>query len=158
MKNYLIIFLIVCIVVSVSFHYRSANKQAFNGFPGDHKQGKMENPLFLYFFFSETNCKDCLEVVGVLNSLPGHFVVYGVVPDKELKDEPLFRSKTGATFNLKKASDFKKFIPYYWPCLMGISKSNKVLFVLPGTPNEKDYLLNFLESFYSNAYSTLLQL
>ena len=161
MKNFVIAFLAVCLLVSISFIYKNEQKLPFDNFPGCHQDKKIEdveNPLFLYFFFSGTNCTDCLEMIEVLNTLPEQFIVFGVVPDKELKNKAGLRAKSGASFDLIGAKDFKKYSPNYWPALMGISKGNRIMFVLPGVPNEKEYLLNFLEEFYQESYRILLQL
>jgi hypothetical protein len=161
MKNFVIAFLAVCLLVSISFTYKIAQNQPFDNFPGFHQDKKareVENPLYLYFFFSGSNCRDCLELIDVLNTLPEQFIVFGIVPDKELKDEAKFRAMSGASFELQGAKGFKKYAPHYWPALMGISKGNRIMFVLPGVPNEKEYLLNFLEEFYREAYRILLQL
>ena len=161
MKNYIIAFLAVALLVSISFIYRCEQKHSFNNFPGSHQEtikDDLENPFFLYFFFSGTNCMDCLEMIEVLNNLPEQFIVTGVVPDKELKNETELRAKSSSTFDLIGAKNFKKYSPHYWPTLIGVSKGNRIMFVLPGVPNEKEYLLNFLEEFYKEAYSILLQL
>lgn len=161
MKNFIIAFLAVCLLVSISFIYKIEQKQAFDNFPGSHQDKKVkevENPLYLYFFFSGSNCMDCLEMIEVLNTLPEQFIVFGVVPGKELKNEAELRARSGASFELQGAKEFKKYSPHYWPTLIGVSKGNRVMFVLPGVPNEKEYLLNFLEEFYKNAYPILLQL
>ena len=161
MKNFIIAILAVCLLVAVSFIYKGEQKKAFDNFPGTHQDKKVEdaeNPLYLYFFFSGSNCMDCLEMIEVLNTLPVHFLVFGVVPDKELKNETELRARSGAAFDLQGARAFKKYSPQYWPTLIGVSKGNRVMFVLPGVPNEKEYLLNFLEDFYQKAYPLLLQL
>jgi hypothetical protein len=155
MKNYIIAILAVCLLVSISFIYKIEQKLPFDNFPGCHQDKKIEdveNPLFLYFFFSGSNCMDCLEIIDVLNTVPEQFIVLGVVPDKELKNEAELRARSGASFDLIGAKNFKKYSPHYWPTLMGISKGNRVMFVLPGVPNEKEYLVNFLEEFYKKAY------
>jgi hypothetical protein len=161
MKNYIIAFLAVALLVSISFIYKINQKQPFDYFPCCHQDKKIEdveNPLFLYFFFSGTNCMDCLEMIEVLNNLPEQFIVTGVVPDKELKNEIELRAKSSSAFDLIGAKNFKKYSPHYWPTLIGVSKGNRIMFVLPGVPNEKEYLLNFLEEFYKEAYPILLQL
>lgn len=161
MKNYIIAILSVCLLISISFIYKIEQKKTFDSFPGSHQDKKIEeveNPLYLYFFFSGTNCMDCLEIIEVLNALPEQFIVFGVIPNKELKNEAELRASSGAAFDFQSAKDFKKYAPHYWPTLIGVSKGNKVMFVLPGVPNEKEYLLNFLEEFYQEAYRILIQL
>lgn len=162
MKNYIIVFLAVCLLASVSVTYKNSTQRDIDNFPGWHIpeeiKNRIENPFYLYLFFSERNCADCLEVIEVLNMLPEQFVIYGLVPDPELEYEAKLREITGASFEIRGASKFKQYLPHYWPTLVGVSQKNNILFVLPGVPNEKEYILEFLNSFYKSAYSLLLQI
>jgi len=47
------------------------------------------------------------------------------------------------------------FLPVYTPTLFGVGDNGVIYFVLPGVPNEKKYLNQFLESFYYKAYKIL---
>ncbi len=127
-------------------------------FPGlaDTRGTEPEVPLFLYVFFSKRNCKDCLEIIQALNNLPPHFIVSGVVPDRELTEEKVLRDKTGATFPLMGAKKYKKFVPWYMPGVIGVSPGGDILFVLPVVPGVKTYLKNFLDSLYERLYPIFL--
>jgi len=117
----------------------------------------IEIPLFLYVFFSQRNCRDCMEVLDVLNNLPPRFIVTGVVPGSELKDEKKLRALTGAAFPLIPFSEFsKKHIPWYAPTIIGVSPKGKIIFSLPGVPGEKEYMETFLESLYEKTYPYFL--
>jgi len=94
-----------------------------------------------------------LRVIDVLNELPSHFVVKGIVPEEELKNEVELRKITGAKFELEKLSSrYIKFLPNYAPTLFGMGRKGKIYFILPGVPTEKEYLRNFLDSFYYKAF------
>jgi len=95
---------------------------------------------------------DCLEIIEVLNNLPPHFVVIGLVPPNELKEEKELRSITGASFPLRDAAKYKKYIPFYAPSIIGVSPKGYIIFTLPGVPGEKAYLENFLNSIYGRLY------
>ncbi|NIN20888.1 MAG: hypothetical protein GTN82_23350 [Candidatus Aminicenantes bacterium] len=118
---------------------------------------EVEVTLFLYVFFTKRNCIDCLEIMDALNNLPPQFVVFGIVPERELKDEKELRRKTGAAFPLVSAVKYKKYIPWYTPTIIGVSPKGDIIFVLPGVPGEKEYLLNFLDSLYMKVYPILLE-
>lgn len=116
-----------------------------------------EVTIYLYVFLSNTNCRDCFEFVEVLNTLPPHFIVKGVVPESQLKDEKEIREITGATFPLIGASAFKNHIPAYTPSMVGVTKNGDVLFKIPGVPGAKNYVENFLDSVYNKLYPVLLE-
>jgi hypothetical protein len=155
MKNYVIATLIVIIIALLSVIYK--NGRIFGTrFPVKESKVSIEKDkqvrLHLYLFFSKTNCHDCLEVIKVLNQLPEQFSVTGIVSSKELVNEMDLRNDSGATFLLESASDYKKFIPFYAPTIMGVSPKGTILFTLPAVPGETEYLQKFLESLYWKLY------
>ena len=90
MKNYVIGFLIVCLIVLGSFLYKVSRNPVLNGFPIEYKASKGagdEPPFYLFIFFSRNNCHTCMESIQVLNRLPPPFVVTGIVQGKELIDK-----------------------------------------------------------------------
>ncbi len=142
MKNYLLILLIVIILVLISFMYRSNHTNILNGFfKTDLKNiDSINDQFYLVLIFSKHNCEPCLEVIEVLNNLPEHFKVIGLVPERELADEEDLRNKTNAKFELIGLKKFKRYIPPYAPTLFGISQNDEIFFILPGVPYEKNYL------------------
>ena len=88
MKNYIIGVLVVIIVVLSSLLYKQDKNSFPKRFPAleEAKAGDAEVPLILYVFFSKRNCLDCMEGFEVLNKLPPHFIVRGIVPKKELEE------------------------------------------------------------------------
>ncbi len=155
MKNYLIGVLVVIIVVLSSLLYKQNKASIPKYFPGLKNAAKSdaEVPLILYVFFSQRNCIDCMEVIRALNHLPPHFIVRGIVPKSELENEKELRSITGAEFPLMTAEKYRDYIPWYTPCIMGVSPiDGEIIFTIPGVPGEKEYLENFLESLYSKLY------
>ncbi|MGD2088153.1 MAG: hypothetical protein PVH61_18395 [Candidatus Aminicenantes bacterium] len=160
MKNYIIGVLVVIIVVLSSLLYKQDKASIPKRFPAleEAKNGDVEVPLILYVFFSKRNCLDCMEGMEVLNKLPPHFIVRGIVPKKELEDEKELRTITGAEFPLMTAEKYRKYIPWYTPSIMGVSPiDGSIIFTLPGVPGEKEYLENFLESLYSKLYPILVE-
>ncbi len=159
MKNYIIGILAVAVLVIGSFYYKSTLNDIYNGFPQVDIQTKtdVENPFYLYYFFSSKNCGDCLRVTEVLNHLPEQFVVIGVVADYDFRDKAALRKNTGANFEIISFRDFKKYIPPYWPSIIGVDKNRKIYFILPCVPGEKEYLESFVSSFYERAYSMFLE-
>jgi len=94
-KNYVIGFLAICIAVLLSFQYRDSKIPVLGNFPVENKAEKItsgEPPLYLYIFLFRNNCPDCLEAIQVLNKLSTPFIVTGIVPMSELKDEAGFSS------------------------------------------------------------------
>lgn len=161
MKNYIIGTLIAIILVMASIIYKSQfSPSPRNQFPttGDmRKNADAEVPLSLYVFFSKQNCTDCLDIIDVLNELPPHMTVLGLVPDHELKDETELREKTGAAFPLVSDFKYKKYIPWFSPAIVGVSPQGDVVFVLPGVPGEKEYLQKFIDSLYEKLYPLFLK-
>lgn len=159
MKNYILGFLSVIILVLLSIIYK--NEMSFKHklpLPKEKKNLDKEDHLVLYVFFSKNNCPDCLGVIDVLNNLPSYFVVVGIVPKNELKEEKELRRITNASFPLLDCSKYRKYIPWYTPSIIGISPINgDILFTLPGVPGEKEYLGIFLESFYRKSYPILFE-
>lgn len=160
MKNYIIAFLAICVVVVLSFVYKHSQNQVLVEFPIEHtlENGKNREPrLFLFIFFSRHNCPTCLEAIEVLNALPPQFVVTGIVPDEELENETDVRNTTGAAFKLISAKGtYKRFLPHYTPTIFGVAGNGKILFVLPGTAGAKAYLYDFLTNFYGKCIELLL--
>jgi len=159
-KNYIIGVLSLCIVVLLSFMYKDSKTPLLEKFPVENKPAEIssgEPTLYLYIFFSKHNCPSCLEAVQVLNELPPPFVVTGIVPAEELKNETGLRRTTGAAFNLISSKErHKKFTPNYTPAIFGVAGNGKILFVLPGVPGEKKYLYNFLVNFYGKSSDLLI--
>jgi hypothetical protein len=160
LKNYVIGTLVVGVLIMASIMYKN-NRSLGIPFPV-HEEAKVrganiEIPLFLYVFFSQRDCRDCLDVLQVLNHLPSQFIVTGVVPESELKNEKELRALTGAAFPLIRFSEFSKsHIPWYTPTIFGVSANGKIIFSLPGVPGEKEYLKTFLESLYEKTYTYFL--
>ncbi|MGD2090288.1 MAG: hypothetical protein PVH61_29195 [Candidatus Aminicenantes bacterium] len=160
MKNYVIGFLVICIAVLISFMYKDSKTPKLENFPIENKTKKNtsgEPILYLYIFFSRNNCPDCLDAVQVLNELPHQFIVTGIVPVNELKNEADLRNTTGASFNLIGFKNYHKpFNPLYTPALYGVTGNGEILFIFPGVPGEKRYLNDFLINFYSKSIELLI--
>jgi len=160
MKNYVIAFLAICVVVALSFMFKNFHNPILDEFPMGHtlKTGNNEEPrLFLFIFFSRHNCPTCLEAIEVLNELPPQFVVTGIVPGEELEDETDVRNTTGATFKLTGMKRvYNRFMPHYTPTIYGVNRTGKILFVFPGATGAKAYLYDFLTNFYGKCIDLLL--
>lgn len=159
MKNYVIGTLAVALLATASIMYKNENfPRKWSPVIESGGKGDVEFPLHLYVFLNKNNCTDCLEIVEVLNNLPPHFVVFGLVPEEQLDNETEIRQRTGAAFPLRSAGDFKKHAPWYSPTIVGVSPTTgKVYFTLPGVPGGKAYLESFLESLYSKLYPVFLE-
>jgi len=159
MKNYVIGLLTVIILFLSSLLYKHSITTVERKFPiyGEVEKVDVEIPFFLNIFFSKQNCSDCLEIISVLNNLPPHFIVQGIVPDNELKDEGGLRRMTEAEFPLSGTSNYNAYIPWYSPAIVGVSSKGDIIFTLPGVPGEKEYLKVFLESLYKKLYPVLLE-
>lgn len=159
MKNYVIGTLAVIILVLSSLLYKESRTPVTPTFPlvETSKKIDVEVPFFLYVFFKKNNCRDCMEFIEVLNELPAHFIVTGIVPENELKEEIELREITGAKFHLISSKKFKKNIPWYTPTTIGVSPNGDLVFTLPGVPGEKEYLKTFLESLYGKLYPIWLE-
>ncbi len=159
-KNYVIITLCAIILLLCSVIYKNTGEQTLPAvfpLPEEVKSIKEKVPLFLFVFFSKTNCTDCLEVMETLNRLPPYFPVFGIVPDHELEDEKELRGITGAAFPLLPGSRFRKFIPWYAPTIVAVSPKGERIFELPGVPGEKEYLLQFLDALYGKVLPVFLE-
>jgi len=162
MKKLSVIFLILLNIVILSFLYKAINISRLISFPlkdikkiSDEKKIKPE--LFLFLYFSQNNCHSCLEIIKVLNKVEKQFKVIGVVPPEEFINKKLIRSITGATFKIVKLdSEYKRFSPSYFPSIMGVNRSGRVLFVLSSIPYETEYLKSFLTIFYARSYGLLI--
>ncbi len=157
MKNGIIGLMAVIILVLISMQYKHTGTSIYKHFPlVEAADGKaVDVPLYLYIFFTRNNCRDCLEIIEVLNHLPSQFFVIGVVPRADLEAEQEVRAATGADFPFISVDGYKKYIPPYAPSILGLSQEGKIFFVLPAVPNEKKYFEEFLETFYLKAYTSL---
>jgi len=159
MKNYVIGIMIISIIFLGSLIYRESKILNFENFPvkTNVKEIDSEPRLFLYLFFSKRNCHDCLGIIEVLNKLPSQFKVIGIVPNIEMRNEIELRRITGATFPLEPLTKkYSTFLPNYTPTLFGAGYNGKIYFILPGVPNEKEYLEKFLTDFYVKAFQILI--
>jgi hypothetical protein len=154
MKNYIIGTLLVIILVLSSVLYKKNETSVGKKFPilEETNNPDIEVPLYLYVFLKKNNCIDCLEFIEVLNHLPSHFKVFGVVPKDELKDEDEFRHISGAQFQLISSPKYRKHTPFYTPSTIGVSPEGDIIFVLPGVPGGKKYLEHFLDTMYNKIY------
>ncbi len=160
MKNYVIVALAVVILVLASLMYKNS-KTSTPPFP-IHEEAKtrgknVEVPLYIYVYFKKNNCHDCLDVMDVLNTLPPQFVVTGIVPEEELKNEKELRAFTGAAFPLEGLEKYRKHRPWYTPTLIGVSPTGNILFTTPGVPGETAYLATFLDAVYGRMYPIFLE-
>ena len=161
MKNYIIGTLLVAILVLSSLMYKNS-QTPHTSFPIPEEvsmrvEKDVEIPMFLFIFLSKHNCHDCLEVIKELNSLPPHFIVTGIVPDRQLENEKEVRMITNAEFPLLGMSKFRKYEPWYTPGIIGTSYNGTILFTLPGVPEEKEYVKKFLNSLYAKVFSIFLE-
>jgi hypothetical protein len=160
MKNSIIGFLAICVIVVLSFMYKASHSPILGKFPVENELKNIptdELPLLIYIFFSRHNCPNCLEAIHVLNELPPPFFVTGIVPGEELKNEDELRKTTGAAFNLVGFNEsYKKFTPHYMPTVFGVGRDGQILFILPGIPGEKKYLHEFLINFYGKSLELLI--
>ncbi len=161
MNKYIIGTLLVIILALSSYIYKDRNlkkNQSLSPSLRIEFSSEDKNPrMYLFVFFSKKNCRDCLEIIDVLNELPSsYFVVRGIVPDSELKKINEIRWVTGAAFPIDGQSKFKNFKPVYTPSIVGASRKGEVFFVLAGVPGEKEYLSKFLDSIYNKLYNYLL--
>ena len=151
--------MIVIVLALSSFIYKSKQSNIYERFPFEQLvdlEG-IETPFYLFLFFSKQNCAPCLDVIEVLNQVPEHFKVIGIVPERELIDEEDLRDITGVNFKLIGHKKYERFIPQYAPTIVGVSQNNKIFFVLPGVPYEKEYFEKFLAEFYQKAYPLLVE-
>jgi len=160
MKNYIIGFLCVCLLVLITFLYKNSKTPVLEKFPIENRPTEIasnEPPLYLFIFFSQHNCHVCLEAIQVLNERPPPFFVTGIVPGEELKNETELRTNTGAAFNLISLKDqHKRFYPHYTPAILGVGGNGKILFIFPGVPGEKKCLYDFLINFYGKSIDLLI--
>ncbi len=156
MKNALIgILLVACLVLS-SIIYKKDHQPVFGHFPQPPARLAADNVnLFIYVFFSKTNCPPCLNVMELLNQCPDGMKVIGVVPQKELNDEPSIRKSTGITFELTGHEDYKDYIPPYAPSIVGVSRKGKIYFVLPLLEEIRPLLIEYLTALYAKTYPRL---
>jgi hypothetical protein len=151
-KNFLIIGLSGMLLISISFAYKYYNLNIFSIFPLDSKTAHPSEspPLYLFLYFHSHDCPQCLKIIETLNNLPPHFIIKGIVPKDEIKDKEIIKKRLGANFDIEPATKYKKFVPLISPCLIGVTKSKAVIFIIPALPEQDKYLLDFLESTYYN--------
>ena len=162
MKKYIIGVMAALIIMLASFIFKYENNQSITRdlFPisnTEKQRVKVDVPMFIFVFFKQNNCHDCLQFIESLNQLPSYFVVTGIVPEQELKNEKELRQITGANFPLKSITNYRKFIPRFSPSIVGVSPYGDIYFVLPGVPGEKAYLQEFLLNFYGKVYPSLYE-
>lgn len=81
-----IVFLLTVILVLSSLLYKNGRQSIYKNFPLiENENPGDEVALFIYIFFSKQNCRDCLQIIAVLNRLQPPFKAIGVVPGDELK-------------------------------------------------------------------------
>jgi thioredoxin-related protein len=160
MKNYVIGFLVVCLIFMGTLIYKISQNNVLEKFPIEQSAEQSisgEPNFYIYIFFSINNCSVCLKSIKVLNELQPPFIVTGIVSENELKNEIEIRSATGATFKLVSLNEsYRKFNPHYAPTIFGVSVKGHILFIIPGVPGQKEYLYNFLVEFYGKSIELLI--
>jgi len=158
MKNYFIALLLTVILVLSSLISRHSRRPVLYEFPVAQLTEKDSGGfLYLFLFFSGRNCPPCLDIIADLNGLPvDKFKVFGVIPDNEITLEEEIRQRTGASFLFLNSRKFFRFKPLYAPSLYGVSRHGVILFILPATPGQRDYLKIFLIDFYTRAFPFLV--
>ncbi len=146
MRKYLTGVLALSVLVLVSMLYRQGQMNAFAGF-GKASSEPGEPVLYLYGFFSSESCAPCGELIGVLNSLPEHFRVTGVVPRSEASRIELLKEEYQIRFPVKSAAEYRRHLPIITPTVMGVSAGGRILFVLPCPTLRPDEITAFLAGF-----------
>lgn len=159
MKKFLIGFLIVIILILTSLLYKSSKLSIYSEFPIQEFLNTKNNniPLFIFAFFSEHNCRDCLKILNELNTLPSHFIINAVVPEKEVKYTIKFQKLTGISFPLLSTSQFKKYIPWHTPTIIVVSPNGYIISVIPVIPGEPGYLKRYLSALYLKLLPVLME-
>lgn len=160
MKKYIIGTVIAIIILLSSIVYRNSVSPFFRytvPVSEEMKNTKVEIPIFIYVFLSKQDCTDCMEMIETLNGLPGHFVVIGIVNEHDLADEVDLRIHTGVAFPLISSAKYKKYAPWYSPSIIGTTSYGDILFILPGVPGGKKYIIDYLEAIYRKTYPILLK-
>jgi len=157
---YVIFFLVICIFL-YSLFYKEKNANRFDFFPTKKNEIQDKNFIYLhlYVFFQSNNCPPCLETIRELNNIPKQFKVFGVIPDIELENKEIverIRNQLSFKYDLLRNSGFRKYWPNYTPTIFGCTEEGKILFIFPCTPESKQYLKTFLNSFYKKSYYLLM--
>jgi thiol-disulfide isomerase/thioredoxin len=106
-----------------------------------------EPVLYLYGFFSSESCASCRELIGVLNNLPVHFRITGVVPQAEAPRIELLKEEYQIRFPVYDAAKYRRYKPLINPSIIGASAKGKILFVLPCATMRPDEITSFLIGF-----------
>ncbi len=160
-KKLIIPLFLSLILLLLSIIYKESNSSGLKNFPVLSNTTTYDEVVYfhLYVFFQSNNCPPCLDTIKELNYLPEHFKIIGVIPDDEYTDESIvkkIRTHIGFKFDLVKSSEFKKFRPNYTPTIIGCSQKGRIYFVIPCVPESKNFLKEFITSFYNNSFSLFL--
>lgn len=148
--QYLLIGLLGVVILFLgSVVYKQHRMGVFQHFPipGNvkNKTNDAQPQLYLFLFFSKNDCIPCLEEISeVLDSMSSQFIIIGIIPDEELKNEEELRRLTGFTFPFFNYQQFKKYLPWHSPTLLGVTPGGDVIFMFPGITSQKVFLENFL--------------
>ena len=154
MRRYLAGVLAISILVLVSLIYKQQQMNTFAGF-GKASSRPGEPALYLYGFFSSESCVPCGELIGILNNLPEHFRVTGVVPRSEASRIELLKEEYQIRFPVTSAAEYRRYLPFITPTVMGVSPSGRVLFVLPCPALRPDEITAFLIGFHQKLVPAL---
>jgi hypothetical protein len=160
LKNHAIEILVVSILLLTSIIYENSCSLGLP-FPFHEKAkvraANIDIPIFLYVYFSQRNCRDCLEILQVLNDLLPQVIITIVVLEGELEEEKEVKGVTGIAFLLIHFSKYsKRHHLWYTPSIIGDSHNRMNIFSLSGVSGEKDYLESFLKSLYDKTYEYFL--
>lgn len=148
MRKYLVVTLALGLIALASMLYKQGQANALVGFDKETEAQTTEPVLRLYGFFSADSCMPCGEVIGVLNQLPEHFQVIGVVPRGEASWIELLRQQHQIRFPVQSAASFMRYRPLVTPSIIGASRGGKILFVLPCVTLRPDDIKTFLMNFH----------
>jgi len=159
MNKYLVISIIVILLLFVSYLYKHSSESIFSSFPNTfiRSNHSASAPLYLFFVFTRNTCPPCMDIVELLNRLDEHFIVTGIIPEKDIELKDSLISEYNIKFNVVSLKGKKRILPYFNPTIMGVTKSRKILFAIPCVAGMNSFFEIYLNDFYRRAQQNLIQ-
>ncbi|MCG7852537.1 MAG: hypothetical protein MIO92_08450 [Methanosarcinaceae archaeon] len=98
-----------------------------------------------------------MDIVELLNRLDDHFIVTGIIPEKDIELKDALISEYNIKFNVVSLKGKKRILPSINPTIMGVTQSRKILFSIPCVAGMNSFFEIYLNDFYRRAQQILIQ-
>lgn len=106
----------------------------------------------LLFFFTTHSCQPCMDVTEKLNELADGVPIIGVLDHRDETDLKAHQGRYAFPVELMK-KEYDRYRPICSPGLVAVDRQGRIIMILPGLPDQDDYISPLLWELSAKALS-----